>query len=354
MPLFNLAPASLCILRLSAIGDCVHAVAMVQAIQRQWPTTQITWIMGKPEASLLRDLPGVEIIVFDAKAGWRSYLQLWQQLKQRHFDALLHLQNAFKASIASLGIRATYRLGFDHQRTSDCQRLFINHTVPSPQGLHVLDGFMAFACELGITDITPQWHIPLGEQDIQWAKDQLQTHRPSLIIAAGASKSYKNWTPSGYAAIADDAAQKGFQVILTGGPTALEHTLAEQIMMQCQHQPLNLTGKSSLKQLAALIQQVSAVVAPDTGAVHIATAMGTPVLGLYAHHNPQRVGPYFNQQHIVSVYDQCIMHETGRKPIELKWRARVKDLHAMEKIHADVVIQQFQDLCHTHHLLKQE
>lgn len=353
MPLFNTAPASLCILRLSAIGDCVHAVAMVQAIQRQWPTTRITWIMGKLEASLLGDLPGVEIIIFDAKKGWRSYWQLRQQMKKRRFDALLHLQNAFKASLASLCIHATYRLGFDHIRTGDGQRLFINHPVPSPQSAHVLDGFMAFAQELGITDTTPQWYIPLSKQDQQWARQQL-TSQPALIIAAGASKAYKNWTPEGYAAIADYAANLGFTVILTGGPTALEQTLAQQIMALSQHALINLTGQSSLKQLAALIQQASIVVAPDTGAIHIASAMGTPALGLYAHHNPFRVGPYRDLDHCVSVYEASIKQETGRHPRELKWRSRVKDPHAMEKIQINTVIQQFRNLCQTYLLLKQE
>lgn len=353
MPLFNTAPASLCILRLSAIGDCVHAVAMVQAIQRQWPTTKITWIMGKPEASLLRDLPGVEIIVFDAKAGCHSYWQLWQQLKSRHFDALLHLQNAFKASLASLCIHATYRLGFDQTRTGDAQRLFINHPVPSPQSAHVLDGFMAFAQELGITDTSPHWYIPLSEQDQQWARKQLSS-QPTLIIAAGASKAYKNWTPEGYAAIADYAADLGFTVILTGGPTAIEKNLAQQIMALSHHTLINLTGQSSLKQLAALIQQANIVVAPDTGAIHIASAMGTPVLGLYAHHNPLRVGPYRDREYCVSVYETCIEQETGQHPGKLKWRARVKDPDAMKKIQINAVIQQFSKLCQNYHLLKQE
>ena len=94
MPLFTQAPDSLCIVRLSAIGDCVHTVAVVQAIQRQWPQTRITWIMGKVEAMLLGDLPSIEVIPFDKKLGWRGYRQVWRQLQGRRFDALLHMQSA--------------------------------------------------------------------------------------------------------------------------------------------------------------------------------------------------------------------------------------------------------------------
>ena len=105
MPLFQTPPSSICILRLSAIGDCCHALALVRVIQREWPQTRITWITGKIEATLFADLPGVEVIPFDKSKGWRGYRDLWQTLKGRKFDALLHLQAAMRASIATLGIK---------------------------------------------------------------------------------------------------------------------------------------------------------------------------------------------------------------------------------------------------------
>ncbi len=92
MPLFQTPPSSICILRLSAIGDCCHALALVRVIQRAWPETRITWVTGKIEATLFADLPGVEVIPFDKSKGWRGYRELWQTLKGRKFDALLHLQ----------------------------------------------------------------------------------------------------------------------------------------------------------------------------------------------------------------------------------------------------------------------
>ena len=116
MALFSQAPQSLCILRLSAIGDVCHALAAVQHIQRYWPNTQITWIIGKTEAQLFRHVSGIEFIVYDKKSGWRGVWDLWRQLKHRRFDALLNMQTAFRASILSLGIHAKYRIGFGKQR----------------------------------------------------------------------------------------------------------------------------------------------------------------------------------------------------------------------------------------------
>ena len=340
MPLFLRAPKALCLIRLSAIGDCVHAVAMVQAIQRQWPQTKITWIMGKAEASLLHDLPGVEVIVFDKAAGLRAYTSIWKQLRDRRFDALLHMQSALRASLLTLGIKANKILGFDQQRAGDGQSLFTNYKVPSPQSPHVLDGFMAFAAELGVQDLTPQWHIPVADADNYWAKQTVSEEKPTLLIAPSASKDYKNWTKEGYAALADHAATQGFNVILCGGPSNKEIQFAEEISALCELKPSNLVGKTSLKRLLALIKEASLVLAPDTGPAHMATAVGTPVIGLYAHHNPARTGPYFCKNYVVSVYQALIEAQTGKKMTQLAWRTRLKQADAMRHIQiADVKLQ---------------
>ena len=117
MALFSSAPDSVCILRLSAIGDVCNTVAAVQAIQRQWPETKITWVIGKIEACLVNDLPKVRLVVFDKKSGWQAYQTLWAQLRHQMFDALLHMQYSLRASIATIGIKARYKIGFDHDKS---------------------------------------------------------------------------------------------------------------------------------------------------------------------------------------------------------------------------------------------
>ncbi|ELR64002.1 Lipopolysaccharide heptosyltransferase I [Photobacterium marinum] len=310
---------------------------MVQAIQRQWPTTKITWIMGKAEAQLLSDLPGIHVIPFDKKLGWKGYTQLWRQLKGQKFDALLHMQTALRASIASLGIRAKIRLGFDQTRSSDLQKWFINHPVPSPQSPHVLDGFMAFAHELGIHKSEPHWELPLSEQDKTWATAQITSAKPTLIIVPGASKAFKNWTAEGYAKVAEYAVQRGMEVILAGSPAKVEIKLAEQVVTQCQAPLLNLVGQSSLKQMLALLAQADLVIAPDTGPAHMAVAVSTPVIGLYAHHNPQRTGPYRYLDYVVSAYREAIEAETGISLSQQAWRSRVKAEDAMIRIQSKTV-----------------
>ncbi|WP_298721650.1 glycosyltransferase family 9 protein [uncultured Oceanisphaera sp.] len=351
MALLGSAPASLCLLRLSAIGDCCHAIALVQAIQRQWPQTRITWITGKVEANLLQLVPNVEIIVFDKGAGWRAYATLWKQLRGRRFDVLLHMQAALRASLASLGIRARHRLGFERERAKDGQWLFTNHKVAAT-GEHVVDGFMGFGQALGLTDLTPHWALPVPAEAELWASAYAE-RQPLLLICPAASKAYKNWTAEGYAALADHAHGKGMQVMLIGSPAQQERDLAAKICQLTDNIAENLVGKTSLPQLLALIKAARLVVAPDTGPTHMATLVNTPVLGLYAHHNPRRTGPYRCRDYVVSVYDEALLAETGKSTEQVPWRTRVKDPDAMQRITIAMVEAQFDRITHDFNLLQE-
>ncbi|HBX72146.1 MAG TPA: glycosyl transferase, partial [Halieaceae bacterium] len=112
-------PQSICLLRLSALGDVTHVVPVVLSLQQQLPGVRLTWIIGKLEARLLGDLPGVEFIVFDKRAGWRGYRELWRSLRGRRFNALLHMQVAARANLVSLLVRARLRVGYDRARSKD-------------------------------------------------------------------------------------------------------------------------------------------------------------------------------------------------------------------------------------------
>ncbi|WP_394242643.1 glycosyltransferase family 9 protein [Vibrio astriarenae] len=342
--MFTSAPQSLCILRLSAIGDVCNTIATVQAIQKQWPETQITWITGQLEAKLLDAVSGIEVIVFDKKAGIKGYRELWKKLKGRRFDALLHMQYAIRASIATLGIKAKYRIGFDKARSQDLQTLFTNIQVPSPKSLHVADGLMAFAKTIGVKDDTLSWSLTSSSKDRDWAIDKIQPQQRNLVLVPGASKAYKNWTATGYVEVIEHARQRGWNVILAGSPAQVEVDLANAIQSKLSEPCLSLVGQSSLMEMLALIDLADAVIAPDTGPTHMASAVQTPVIGLYAHHNPYRVGPYNYLDYVVSAYEDAILVETGKKSDQLDWRTRAKDPDAMQRIQSSSVINMFDKL----------
>ncbi|EPG0369934.1 glycosyltransferase family 9 protein [Photobacterium damselae] len=338
MALFSAPPQSLCILRLSAIGDVCHAIAIVQAIQTHWPQTKITWVCGKIEAQIIKDLPNIRVVVFDKKAGYKGMKSVWQQLKSDRFDALLDMQVALRASALSLGIKAKYRIGFSKNRTKEGQWWFTNCHIPNTESFHVLDTFADFARYLGVPFTTPSWHIPLSKDDIEFAQSHIK--QPTLVIAPSASKEERNWLSERYAAIADYAHQHQMQVILCGSPAMREVELGKEICNLCQKKPLNLIGKTSLKQLTALLRFATVLIAPDTGPAHLATTQSTPVIGLYAHSNPLRTGPYNSLNTTVSVYDQFAEQQFGQPSAKLPWGTRVKGKDLMQAISLDSVIAQ--------------
>lgn len=347
MSIFSSAPRNICILRLSAIGDVCHALAVVQHIQSHWPETQITWIIGKTEAQLLQHIPNVEFIVYDKKKGWGGVLALWKQLKNRHFSALLNMQTALRASIISLGIKAHYKLGFGKKRSREMQRCFINTPIQDPESPHVLDGFMAFAKHLGVpvsSPLSPQWNLYIPESIYAEMRQYIDPQRKNLVISPCSSKAEKDWLVESYAEIANIAHQNNVNVILSTSPLEREQQIAQQIFARCDFQPINLSGKTSLAQLTALIDLADLVISPDSAPTHIATTQKTQVIGLYAYHNPWRTGPYNDLCHVVSVYEQNALKEFGKPWTELPWATKLKGKNLMAQIEVSAVVAQMKQL----------
>ncbi|MDO6693013.1 glycosyltransferase family 9 protein [Aliiglaciecola sp. 3_MG-2023] len=328
----------LCLLRLSAIGDVCHAVAMVDRIVKHAPNIQITWIIGKVEYQLLKDMPNVRFIIFDKKMGKEAYSKLKDDLNGEKFDALFLMQVAFRANWAARLINAKTKIGFDWARSKELHWLFANQRIAPQQHAHVLEGFMGFADSIGVPATNQlSWSIPMSADEQAMAQDLHAELKSYAVISPAASKAERNWLPERYAAIADYLTQKGMQVVLCGGPADLDKSLGEQITSHCQHKVTNLIGKTSLKQMLAVLKYANLVVAPDTGPAHMATAVGTQVIGLYAHSNPRRTGPYSSLQYVVSVYDEMILQQTGKTWQQLPWGTRAKGQDLMKFIEVERV-----------------
>lgn len=346
------APASLCILRLSAIGDVCHTLPVVRTLQAHWPQTRITWIIGRVEAQLLGDIPGIEFIIFDKTAGWRAYRALRATLRERHFDVLLQMQIALRASLASLLLGADIRLGFDPARAKDYQWLFSNARIAAAPRQHVMDGLFGFAEALGIPERVLRWDIPQPLAAIQRVAEWAPSDRPLLLISPCSSdrkRNWRNWSPERYAAVADHAAQRhGMQVILTGGPSEQEQQMGKAIGEAACHKPLDLIGRTSLKELLVLIDRAAVLIAPDSGPAHIATTVGTPVIGLYVTSNPARTGPYLSQEWVINHYPQALREELGMTPDQAAWGQRVRSPDAMLRIDVAEVTERLDTVMRQH------
>ena len=342
LPSFDVPPAELCLIRLSAIGDTCHTVPVVRAIQKAWPETRLTWIVGKTEHGLLQGLDGVEFVLFDKSRGRRAYLDVRRELSGRRFEILLHMHASMRANLVSLQVAANTRLGFDRARGRDYQWLFCRNRLTATPRTHVMDGLFEFPAALGIEREELRWEIPVADTDREFAASQIDDGAPSLIVSPCTGqrfRNFRNWSMDRYAAIVDYAAEQyGAKIFLTGGPTDLERDYGRGIVELARTEVVNLIGKTTLKQLLALLERSSVVLCPDSGPAHMATAVGTPVVGLYATSNRHRTGPYLSQDLVVDKYPEAVRQELGRSVEEIRWGRRVRSPDAMSLIAvADVI-----------------
>lgn len=329
-------PKRVCILRLSAIGDVCHTVPVLRALQDAWPDSRFVWIIGKTEAALLEGLGGVEFITLDKSRGLSGYRDLRARLAGRSFDLLLHMHPSMRANMASLFVRAKLRLGFDRARARDAQWLFTNRRIEAGRRQHVMEGLLGFPRALGVRTPTPRWDIPVAPVDREFAGGWLGKDCPLLVISPCSSlrrRNYRDWPAERYAEMADFASQRfGARVVLTGGATPRELDYGRRILELSRQRPENLIGRTSLKQLLALLEAADAVVCPDSGPAHMATAVGTPVIGLYASSNPGRTGPYRSLDHVVNRYPDALKRFLHKDVDAVPWGRRVRDPGAMAMI----------------------
>ena len=349
---FNLSnpPKNICILRLSALGDITHALPVLRTLQKNWPTTSVTWIIGKTEYQLVKDIEGVEFIIFDKSQGLAGYNKLRKQLKGRHFDILLHMQLSLRASAISFFVPANIKLGFDKERAKDMQWLFSNRKIkPASTRQHVVDSFMEFTAHFGLKP-EMEWNLPVSDEARKSLKHKLdkKDQKKLLVInpcAVAKSRDWRDWTIDGYAAVADYASEElGMKVILSGGSSMREQNVAATIFSLCKEKPVNLVGQTSIAELVALLDMASVVIAPDTGPTHIANALNTPVIGLYAATNPQRAGPYRFQKLVVSHYTHALENYYSLSVGDAPWGQRVHRGECMAMIKADEVIKKLRTL----------
>jgi heptosyltransferase I len=351
--MINDAPKSVCILRLSALGDVCHVLAVIRTLQHAWPETRFTWVIGKLEAKLLGHLPDIEFIVFDKKEGRTAYRKLKQQLRGRKFDVLMHMQLALRASVAAWMIPAKIKLGFDFARAGELQWLFTNRKIAAQGNQHVLDGLFGFAEYFGIHERLLQWNVPLTADAQRYAEQVIPDSQPTLVISPCSSHAMRNWRPEYYADVADYAVERfGMRVLLCGGRSELELKTGEAIVRRMRHPANNLIGKDTLLQLLATLKRATVLLSPDSGPAHMATMVGTPVIGLYAATRVTRCGPYLSRQWCIDKFDQAAKQLLGKPAKEVPWRKKIEREGVMDLITPVEVIKKLHGVMAQHHKQK--
>lgn len=336
---------NIAVVRFSALGDVVMVAAAVRRLRRCLPGASITWITSPMAHALLRGLEGVEFEVYDKPRTPADYCAFYRAFRQRRFDVVLALQASLRINLLYPALRAPVKIGFDRIRAREGQWLFCNRHIPFANA-HLVDSFLAFAGQLGCDTAEPVWEIPVGDEDKAWARGQLRNlPRPLIAIHPHASKPERNWLPERYAAVIDEAGQRRHAgIVLTGGSAAAERELCARLAGAAPGSVLDLCGRTTPKQLAAILGQADVLVAPDTGAVHIARAMGTPVVGLYAVASPGLTGPHGRAEYCVDRYPDALRKYLGKEADQVPWNTRVHHSGAMSLIQVDDVMQRLQQV----------
>lgn len=307
---------------------------MLRAFQAAWPQTRFTWIIGKLEARLMTAVvPEVEFITFDKSAMLRELARLRSRLHGRRFDLLLDLQLSLRASLVASLIDAPIKLGFDRARARELQWLFTNAQIAPAASEHVLDSFMGFARTCGIAPAAAHWNPVLPAEALEYAHGILADGAPTLLISPCSSHPARNWSPEGYAALADHAvAAHGMRVILVGGRSAAETRMGRSIAAAVRAPLLDQIGKDTLPQLLGLQSMSTVLVSPDSGPAHMAGMVALPVIGLYAATNPARAGPYYSRQWCVDKYDVAARRYLGKPAAQIPWTTKIERPGVMDLI----------------------
>ncbi|MEO5580538.1 MAG: glycosyltransferase family 9 protein [Gemmatimonadaceae bacterium] len=314
------APQRICIVMMSAVGDAVHVLPVINALKRSNPQCRITWVLQPVPATLVRGHPNVdEILVFDRSKGWGAFQKVAAEMRSRQFDLLIDLQVYFKAGILTAVSGARRRLGFDFARARDANWLFTTERIPASPVQHVQDQYFEFLEHLGIPCEPVEWNLGPWPDERKAQNDFVtRFERPIASIVVATSKPGKDWIPERWAEICDVLTEHyGLQPVLVGGTSPREVEAANSIRELAIHDPVSALG-SGLRNLVGILDASALVIAPDTGPLHMAVALGRPVISLIGYTDPRRTGPYRAFQDLIvnSFHDP---DETG--PVTMRTRS---------------------------------
>ena len=334
-PVLGGVPDNVCVVMMSAVGDAVHVLPVINALKRASPRTRITWILQPGPAALVRGHRSVdEIVVFDRSRGIRAFTDVASAMSKKRFDLVINLQVYFKAGIVTASTHAPIKLGFDRARARDMNWLFTNRKIPAHPIQHVQDQYFEFLTALGVSPDPVEWDLGPWPQERGWQREFVASiDRPIASIVVATSKPEKDWLPERWAEVSDALHERfGMQVVLVGGRTERELNAERIVLERATHKPRSELG-SGLRNLVSILDSSALVLSPDTGPLHMSVALNRPTISLMGYTNPKRTGPYRRfQDLIIDAYG-----EPGEDyPITMENRPgrmkRIETRHVLEKV----------------------
>src|SRR5262245_10416903 len=265
-PLDTITPRRILVIKPSALGDITHALPVLSALRRLYPTAHLSWLVNRAYEPLLQGHPDLDATVpFDRGGMWRTALRLFRSLRRANYDLVIDLQGLLRSGVLTWATRALRRVGLAGAREG--ARFFYTDVIPEPGRLamHAVDRCWRVVEALGGGALPKTFRVPLAPAATAWAAEKVQRFpRPWLALSAGSRWPTKRWPPEHFADLARRAQREfGGAVFFIG--TADEAPLNAAVRASLEGPSLDLTGHTTLPQLAALLTRVDAMLANDTG-----------------------------------------------------------------------------------------
>jgi len=303
------------IIRLSSIGDVIHCTPVAQALKAAWPNCKVTWLVGEVCADLLTDNPHIDELLIWSRERFEKHLrayeftqayQMWRQLQTdlaaTTYDAVLDIQGLFLTGMIARQAKTCRRVGLKDAR--ELNPLFMTETAPA-LGKHIIDRYLGVLVPLGITPVSRQMTLTVPIVAKQYAKGCLAEAKVSeqdklAILVPGTTWKTKNWPPELFAETAR-LLVPNFKIMLCGSKR--EQAMGQEIADKAGVPVINTIGKTSLLEMAALLEQATVVIAGDTGPLYMAAALDTPTVTVFGPTNPAMYTPP-GSKHAFAVAEQ--------------------------------------------------
>lgn len=338
------------IIKLSAIGDVIHALPVAQAIKDTYPDAHLTWVVEPPAYELLTAVPAIDEIILFRKKEFKTWRGFWQnfsplrhRLKSRHYDVSLDLQGLFKSAAIAKVAGAETRLGTCNMR--ELSNRISRPVVGANARGHIVERYMDTARAIGCQvepgaatfplRISPET-IAAGDKVLTEAG--MQSKNPYVVLAVGANWPNKRWSAKSYTALVDVLYDENLIPVIVGGG-AVDEGIARTIEQEAKIPPINIVGKTDLPMLAGILQRAVAVVGGDTGPAHLAAMLKTPTVMLMGPTDANRNGPYGQPEHAIE----------ANRPCKYCWRrACPKRLDCLAVIHVEQVKEKIREINKNH------
>ena len=287
-------PKKILIVLHGSIGDVVRAFPLANLLRRRYPQALLAWSVEPLVFPLVENHPAVdEVILFDRRRRWKSIFGFLGRIRAGKFDLVLDLQRHLKSGLISWWSRAPYRLGFHRLDAKEFNWVFNNIHIPAMgEGISKLSHYLKFAEFLGIDPRPVEWDLRLMPREKENVDRMLgPAGRKFAVLFVGSSWQSKKWFPKQSAESAAEIRRRfGLEIVLLGGKEDVDFA---REMESLELSPFtNLVGKTSLREAAGVLALAQVAIGPDSGLMHLSTAMGTPVISLWGATSPVRTGPY--------------------------------------------------------------